>query len=99
MSHIVRGVVFERGGEWMTTRDYWIKLGKASIQMAYLATSVSSKHESAALNLARCARLGEIVLANENLKELSSSGLAHQVLKNTGLCYVCSSVRAWCSSA
>ena len=24
--------------EWMTTRDYWIKLGKASIQMAYLAT-------------------------------------------------------------
>ena len=56
-------------------------------------TSVSSKHESAALNLARCARLGEIVLANENLKELSSSGLAHQVLKNTGLCYVRSSVR------
>ena len=74
--------------EWMTTRDYWIKLGKASIQMAYLATSESSKHESVALSLARCARLGEIVLANENLKELSSSGLAHQILKNTGLCYV-----------
>ena len=48
----------------------------------------SSKHESVALSLARCARLGEIVLANENLKELSSSGLAHQILKNTGLCYV-----------
>ena len=77
----------EETWEWMTTRDYWIKLGKASIQMAYLATSVAPTRENT-LSLARCARLGEIVLANENLNELSTSGLAHQILKNTGLCYV-----------
>ena len=73
--------------EWMTTRDYWMKLAKASIKMAYLATAESVQHQDA-LDLAHCARLGEIVLANERLQELSSFKLAHQVLKNTGLCYV-----------
>lgn len=71
--------------EWMAMRDYWSKLGKASNFLAFMATTSKS---SDALTLARAARCGEEVLANERLEDLAKFNLATTILKNTGVCYM-----------